>query len=141
MKKHIDLVGLLYILAAVVSGLAAAAVFILGLGAMSIAWWDGPRMAATLTAATFIVVAGLLVLWAGANAWVGRELRRRRRPLARLAAFALAIVHLFVLPFGTALGVYGLWVLLHPETRAEFEGQQAAEKRSLNRESRSENLE
>ena len=64
----------------------------------------------------------VLLLWAAANFWVGRELRRGERPAARLVAFAVAIVHLFVLPFGTALGVYGLWVLLHPETRARFEG-------------------
>jgi hypothetical protein len=122
MQKHIDLVGLLYILAGGVTALVAAAIFILGLGALSIAWSGGPQVAASVTAITFVVIALLLVLWAGANAWVGRELRRGRRPFARLAAFALAVLHLFVLPFGTALGVYGLWVLLHPETRARFEG-------------------
>jgi hypothetical protein len=122
MQKHLELVGLLYILAAVLSALVAAAVFILGVGALSIAWWDGPQVAASVTGVTFLVVALLLVVWAAVNALTGRELRRGRRPLARMAAFAVAILHLFVLPFGTALGVYGLWVLLHPETRARFEG-------------------
>jgi hypothetical protein len=122
MQKHLELVGLLYILAALLTALVATSVFILGLGALSIVWSDGPRMAASVTGATFLVVALLLGVWAGLNAWVGRELRRARWPLARLAGFGLAILHLFVLPFGTALGVYGLWVLLHPETRARFEG-------------------
>jgi hypothetical protein len=122
MDKHVDLVGLLYLLAGAVSILVAAATFVLGLGALSIASWGGPGVAASVTAAAFIVIAVLLAGWAAVNAWVGRELRRGCRPNARLAAFALAILHLFVLPFGTALGVYSLWVLLHPETRLRFEG-------------------
>lgn len=122
MQKHLELVGLLYIMAALVTALVAVAVLILGFGALSIVWSDGPQMAATVTGATFIVVAVLLALWGVVNAWVGRELRRGHRPVARLAGFGLAILHLFILPFGTALGVYGLWVLLHPETRARFEG-------------------
>lgn len=124
MQKHIDLVGLLYLLAGVLTALVAGAVFILGVGALSIVWWgtaDAPPVAASVTAATFIILALLLAIWAIANAWVGRELRRGRRPFARLAALGLAVMHLFVLPFGTALGVYSLWVLLHHESRARFE--------------------
>jgi hypothetical protein len=121
-RKHVELVGLLYVVAAGLSALVGGAVFLLGLGALSIAWWEAPRVAASVTAVTFIAVAALLAIWAAINAWVGRELRRGERASARLAAFAVAILHLFVVPFGTALGVYSLWVLLHPETRAQFEG-------------------
>jgi hypothetical protein len=121
MQKHIDLVGLLYILAGLLTALSAGAVFILGLGALSLGWSDEPRLAASVTGVTFLVVAFLLSLFAALNAWVGRELRRRRLPGARLAGFALALLHLFVLPFGTALGIYGIWVLVQPETRAHFE--------------------
>jgi hypothetical protein len=119
-NKHIDLVGLLLLIAGALTALVAASIFVLGLGALSIAW-SGQRVAAGLTAATFIVLSLLLVIWAAINAWVGRELRRGGRPIARLAGFAVAVLHLFVLPFGTALGVYTMWVLLHPETRARFE--------------------
>ena len=35
----------------------------------------------------------------------------RLRPWARLAGIVLSILSLLVFPFGTALGVYGLWVL------------------------------
>lgn len=121
MTKHIELVGLLYLLAGAITVLVAATVFILGLGALSIASGEA-RVAAGVTAATFIIVALLLVLWAAVNAWLGRELRRGTRPLTRTIAFVVAVLHLFVLPFGTALGVYTMWVLLHPETRARFEG-------------------
>ena len=46
---------------------------------------------------------------------------QRRQPNGRLATLALAVPNLFILPFGTALGIYAFWVLLHNETRARFE--------------------
>ena len=32
----------------------------------------------------------------------------------------LAVLNLFVLPFGTALAIYTFWVLLHNDARALF---------------------
>jgi len=122
MHSHLSLVGLLHQLAALVTALAAVAVFLLGLGALSIDWWDGPRMAAAVTGTMFILVAVLLAAWAVINAYLGRRLPSGTRPSIRLLGLVVAVIHLFVLPFGTALGVYGLWVLLHPEARARFEG-------------------
>ena len=54
MQKHLDLVGLFFSLAALISALVAAAVFLLGLGALSLAW-EGSQVAASVTGATFIV--------------------------------------------------------------------------------------
>jgi hypothetical protein len=121
MKQHLDLVGLLYMIAGAMSALVALAIVALGLGALSMARADGPLVAPRLVGAAFLALALLLLVWAAVNVWVGRGLRRARPPFARLAAFGVAILHLFVLPFGTALGVYGLWVLVHPEVRARFE--------------------
>ena len=45
---------------------------------------------------------------------------RKLQPEGRLATLGLAVPNLFVLPFGTALGVYAFWVLLHDETRKMF---------------------
>jgi hypothetical protein len=72
-----------------------------------------------VTALTFSVFAGALILFGAANAWAGRALRRTQ-PAGRSAVLALSVPNLFVLPFGTALGVYALWVLLHNEARALF---------------------
>jgi hypothetical protein len=65
------------------------------------------------------VFAIALLAGGGANAWAGRELRRNQ-PRGRLAVLWLGALNLFVLPFGTALGIYAFWVLLHNETRAAF---------------------
>ena len=42
------------------------------------------------------------------------------RPWARVLAIVLAVLHIFSFPFGTALAVYTLWVLLSAETQPLF---------------------
>jgi hypothetical protein len=42
------------------------------------------------------------------------------KPWARILAIVLSVLHLFSVPFGTALGVYGLWALLSPEAQMLF---------------------
>jgi hypothetical protein len=42
------------------------------------------------------------------------------RPWARILAIVISALDLLSVPFGTALGVYGLWVLLSTETEALF---------------------
>jgi hypothetical protein len=41
-------------------------------------------------------------------------------PWARILMLILSGFHLFNIPFGTALAVYGFWVLLKPETEQLF---------------------
>lgn len=123
MTRHIDLLGRLYVLAGGLSAVVAAALVALGIGAIALvvdASSESARLAAEVTAGAFLVSALVLALWAAANALVGAGLRRRASR-ARLAALVLAVLDLFILPFGTALGVYGLWVLVHHDSRLEFE--------------------
>ncbi len=42
------------------------------------------------------------------------------RPWARILAIVLSVLDLIHIPFGTALGIYGLWVLLSPQTEPLF---------------------
>ena len=42
------------------------------------------------------------------------------RPWARMLTIVLSVLHMINVPFGTALGVYGLWALLAPGTEALF---------------------
>ncbi len=41
-------------------------------------------------------------------------------PWARVLGIVVSALHLFSIPFGTALGIYGLWVLLSSETLPLF---------------------
>jgi len=43
------------------------------------------------------------------------------KPWARILVIVLSALELISVPFGTALGIYGLWVLLNRETERLFE--------------------
>jgi hypothetical protein len=62
---------------------------------------------------TGVVVLALVPLAAGIGVL-------RRRPWGRTTAYVAAVLSLIFFPFGTALGVYALWVLTRPETDAVF---------------------
>lgn len=66
------------------------------------------------------VAAGTLALLAAGGVFVGLGLTQKR-PWARAAAIVLGVLALFHPPFGTALGVYTLWVLLSDESGIEYQ--------------------
>jgi hypothetical protein len=45
------------------------------------------------------------------------------KPWARILVIVLSVLDLFNIPFGTALGIYGLWALLNTETEQMFSRQ------------------
>lgn len=65
------------------------------------------------------VAGGSLVILAAGGVCVGLGLIQKR-PWARAAAIILGVLALFHPPFGTALGVYTLWVLLADESGVEY---------------------
>lgn len=122
MGSHLRLLGILQLTWGAIGLLLGAATLLLAVGALAIGLMEtGDRVAAGVTAMTFGMFAGALLAGGAANAWAGRALRRRE-PAGRSAVLWLAVPNLFVLPFGTALGVYALWVLLHNESRRLFLG-------------------
>jgi hypothetical protein len=122
MRSHLRLLGVLQLTWGAIGLLLGVAVLLLATGALAIGVMDsGDRVGAGLTAFTFGIFAAALVAGGAANAWAGRALRRRE-PAGRSAVLWLSVANLFLLPFGTALGIYAWWVLLHAETRAVFLG-------------------
>lgn len=79
----------------------------------------GSEVAAGITAATLAVLAVAALVWAAAHHAATRGLSGHHA-WARNLALALALFDLLLLPLGTALGVYTLWVLLHEEVRSTF---------------------
>jgi hypothetical protein len=126
MHSHLRLLGILQLTWGAIGLLLGGATLLLALGAVAIGLMDtGERVAAGVTALTFGVFAAALVIGGAANAWAGRALRRGEAA-GRTAVLWLSVPNLFFLPFGTALGVYALWVLLHNESRATFHGARGA---------------
>jgi hypothetical protein len=120
MRPHLHLLGILQLVWGAIGLLLGVSMLLLAMGAVAIGvTLAADRMAAGVTAGAFAVFAIALLAGGGANAWAGRELRRNQ-PRGRLAVLWLGALNLFVLPFGTALGIYAFWVLLHNETRTAF---------------------
>jgi hypothetical protein len=118
----LHLLGILQMVWGAMGLLLGASTLMLALGAVAIGWsTPGDELAAGVTAVAFAVFAVALLAGGGANAWVGAAIGRRE-PSGRLGALWLAVLNLFVLPFGTALAIYAFWVLLHNESRTQFVG-------------------
>jgi hypothetical protein len=113
---HIALGGLGLLLAAIVFGVAGSIPSLLD--------YAGPEVdlpvAVVQMIATFIIciVLALSLPWLisgfgllGFHAW------------ARILTLILCGLNLLNIPFGTALGLYGFWVLLKPEAEALFQPQ------------------
>jgi len=112
--------GILQLVWGAIGVILGVSMLLLAMGAIAIGAGAGSdRMAAGLTAGVFSIFAVALLAGGAANAWAGRELRRNN-PRGRIAVLWLGAVNLFILPFGTALGIYAFWVLLHNRTRAVF---------------------
>lgn len=126
MRSHVKLLGTLHSVWGGMGLLLAASLLLLAGGAAAIArTTEGDPMTAGFTALLFLVFAVAVGGGGWASAWAGRAVRRHR-PSGRGLALALAVVDLFVLPFGTALAIYTFWVLLHNESRALFVSDVAA---------------
>jgi hypothetical protein len=76
-------------------------------------------VAAGLTAAAFVTLGVIAILWGAAHVVIGVPIRRRTH-WARLVALMAGAIDLALLPYGTALGCYALWVLLHEDGKKLF---------------------
>jgi len=124
--SHVDFVGVLFIVWGLLTTLIGVSTLALGAAAVALMAsasreGGGGGLAAGLTAAVFATLAILAIIWGTAHVVVGVPLRRRR-PWARMLALMLGSVDLLLLPYGTALGVYALWVLLNEKGKALFNG-------------------
>lgn len=127
MDRHVRLLAILASLWGALATLVGLSLLLLAGGALAIL--AGPEgesvaFAAGLTAAVFASIGGFSLVWGVMHIWVASRLRRRS-PLGRAVMLGLAIVNLLVLPFGTALGIYALWILLTNDGRRLFESAHA----------------
>jgi hypothetical protein len=78
---------------------------------------------------SLLTVLGIIVLAKAALGFIAGYGLMHHEAWARIVALVLAFISLFNIPFGTAIGVYTMWVLLPSESQREYEGlaaQQAA---------------
>ena len=123
MRAHLDLLGRLYVVWGAFGLLGGVSLLILASGAAAAA--SGQVESRLGIGAIILALAASLPIVGGAlSLWTGRALRRNE-PRGRLGALTLGLPNLFVLPFGTALGIYSYWVLLNNQVREMFTEPQA----------------
>ncbi len=112
MEKHVTFVGALRIGLGLLGILAAMIVVVAVVGGGLI---SGDREAIRITAIVGPVVAFFLVLLSVPGIIGGIGLLKWK-PWARFLVLILAVLDLFNIPIGTALGIYTIWVLMRDET-------------------------
>jgi hypothetical protein len=126
---HVNLAASLFVVWGALTILIGVSTLALGLAAASLvsaaAEAGRSQFAAGLTAAAFTVLALLAVIWGAAHVAVGVQMRRRRH-WSRHGAMVFATIDLLLLPYGTALGIYALWVLFREDSRRLFDEPNAA---------------
>ena len=123
MKSHVDFLGLLFIVWGLLTVVIGVSTLALGIGAVSLIASahrsGGGEVAAGITAAAFTTLALIAMAWGAAHVIVGVPLRRQT-PWSRLMALMLGSVDLLLLPYGTAVGIYALYVLLNENGKRLF---------------------
>ena len=119
MKSHVDFLGTLFVVWGLLTIVIGISMLALGIGAAALVTSVRSSVAAGITAAVFTTLAFLAILWGTAHVIVGIPLRRYT-PWSRLTALMLGSVDLLLLPYGTALGVYALYVLLNENGKRLF---------------------
>jgi hypothetical protein len=128
MREHVRILGIIHIVLGALGLLAALVLLtIFGLGgaaagAAAAHSNDPDAMVAlpiigAIGVGIFLLIAVLTI--PGLIAGVGLL---KLRPWARILTIVLSAMNLLSVPIGTALGVYGLWVLLNKDTEALFRG-------------------
>jgi hypothetical protein len=120
MRYHIDVLGRLHGVWGLFGILTGSSLFVLALGCWASLATLAPVSRAGDTAVWILVAAGLTLVLAGAAMMAAGGGVRRHRQSGRVLAIGLSLPNLVLVPFGTALGVYALWVLLNDDARRAF---------------------
>jgi hypothetical protein len=123
MQTHVKVLAVLHIVFGVLGVLIGLGVFAIFGGIAGLIHLDHDPDAAIAipmmgAIGAFVLLCALVLSVPGIIAGVGLL---SFQPWARIVTIVLSILHMLNIPFGTALGVYGLWVLLSNEGAQLFE--------------------
>jgi hypothetical protein len=121
MRDHVRILAYLHIVLGALGLLAALIVLLIFGGVAGIVGAANPNdmdvwhIAIPVVGIVGIVLVSLLLLLSIPGIILGAGLLKLR-PWARVLGIVMSALDLLHIPIGTALGIYGLWVLLQPET-------------------------
>jgi len=124
MGQHIKLLGVLNIVWGAFGALCGLLVLIIFGGAYGVVGAVTPHQPEASVALPIIAIVGMaislfLLILSVPSIIAGIGLIYFK-PWARILAIVVSALHLVNIPFGTALGIYGLWILFSPESQTLF---------------------
>lgn len=124
MKKHVQILAVLNIAWGAMGFIGALVVMLIfggALGVVGMVVGDEPDAGMAVPILAFVGGAiSLLLLVTSVPAIAAGIGLLRAAPWARLLAIIVSALHLFAFPIGTALGIYGLWVLFSDKSASYF---------------------
>jgi hypothetical protein len=120
-QEHIQLLGILWLAVSGLNAVAGVVLYIIANTLFAHMRDFGAPEAPTAFLRPFLSVIAILIAAKAAVGFIAGWGLLRHEPWARILALVLAFLALINVPFGTALGVYTLWVLLPGTSEHEYE--------------------
>lgn len=124
MDLHIKILAVFHIVFGLIGLMAALAILIIFGGAAGAAGFAAANEPDAWLAVPILSIIGsvlmLIALTLSVPGIIGGWGLLNRRAWARILMIVLSAINLINIPFGTLLGIYGLWVLLTRETELLF---------------------
>jgi len=128
METHVKVLGVLQIALGALSLLLALVITIVFMGGVGALGFSGDPDAQRAMPFVGLIGTSIVTLLVGTSLpgiFTGIGLLRFR-PWARIVGIVLSVLSLMMIPFGTIVGVYGLWVLFSKDTERLFDAQPTA---------------
>jgi hypothetical protein len=121
-QQHVRMLGILWVAISALHVIGGFAVFVVAntiFGHVHRMGYSAPPGPPFLHALLTIVACAILIK--AAFGFLAGWGLLNREPWARVLTIVLSFISLFNVPLGTALGIYGLWVLLPAESEREYQ--------------------
>ena len=122
-REHIRLLGILWLALSALNAVGGVVLYILANTLFVHLPEMGAHARATAWLHPFLSFIGIVIVLKAAAGFLAGWGLLQREPWARMLSLVLAFLALFNIPFGTALGIYTLWVLLPAESDQEYQEQ------------------
>ena len=121
-QGHLQFLGILWLAISAFNTIGGVVLFVLANTLFAhLHEMGAPPNAHTGFLRPLLSVIGIFILAKAACGFIAGWGLMQREPWARVIALVLGFISLFNIPFGTAVGVYTLWVLLPAQSQQEYD--------------------
>jgi hypothetical protein len=120
-RTHVHLLGILWLALSAFNTIGGIVVYIIANTLFAHMRELGAPEAPTAFLRPLLTVVGIFILAKALCGFLVGYGLMQREPWARILALVLGFLSLFNIPFGTAIGIYTLWVLLPSQSQQEYD--------------------